>query len=70
MLPADCIAKLLDMEHLEVINIEHKAGEIMLEVRMKRMQGEATTAPGIRSVAFVRAIPFAMKRLSTVCRYG
>ena len=36
MLPSDCIAKLLDVEHLEVINIEHKVREIVLEVRMKR----------------------------------
>ena len=40
MLPSDCIAKLLDMEHLEVTNIEHKAQEIVLEVRMKRRASE------------------------------
>ena len=40
MLPSDCIAKLLDVEHLEITNIEHKAREIVLEVRMKRRAGE------------------------------
>ena len=36
MLPSDCISKLLDVEHLEITNIEHKEREIVLEVRMKR----------------------------------
>ena len=36
MLLTDCTAKLLDVEHLEITNVEHKEKEIMLEVRMKR----------------------------------
>ena len=36
MLPNDCIAKLLDAEHLEFENVEHSANRIVLHVRMKR----------------------------------
>lgn len=40
MLASDCIAKLLDVEHLEVTNVEHSAKEILLEVQMKRRLSE------------------------------
>ncbi len=36
MLPNDCISKLLDMEHLEVLNVEHASNRIVLHVQMKR----------------------------------
>lgn len=36
MLPNDCIAKLLDVEHLEVKDVEHSAQRIVLHVQMKR----------------------------------
>ena len=55
MLPSDCIAKLLDVEHLEIINIEHKAGEIMLEVRMKR---RASRCPGSSTVNRTKIIRY------------
>ena len=40
MLPSDCIAKLLDVEHLEVTNVEHSEKEILLEVQMQRRFSE------------------------------
>ena len=36
MLHQDCIAKLLDMEHLEVKDVEHSSNRIVLHVQMKR----------------------------------
>jgi hypothetical protein len=40
MLPSDYIAKLLDVEHLEVTNVEHSEKEILLEVQMQRRFSE------------------------------
>ena len=47
MLHNDCIAKLLDVEHLEVKNVEHSADRIVIHVQMKR---RACYCPACRAV--------------------
>jgi len=36
MLQTNCIAKLLDMEHMNLLNVQHSANMILLEVKMQR----------------------------------
>ena len=40
MLQTNCIAELLDMEHMNLINVKHSANMILLEVKMQRRTWE------------------------------